>query len=201
MNQPSNPRWADRAGAPEPTVLEGAGADRFDTAVARGAAYYGLVRRGRGVRIRGGTARSYYIGVEAARPAVPGIPAPLMAVCVAPSGMEEGTEAELPGREFALALGRRASFRLFSSRTRRGDAPGTVLESWSPEELSESSPVEVQLEPAAADGEEAGRAVPVVLRSRVTEVGTLELYFQGRREDQRWRLEFQVREPARGGAG
>jgi len=31
--------------------------------VARGAAYYGLARRGRGVRIRGGTARTFYIGV------------------------------------------------------------------------------------------------------------------------------------------
>ena len=66
--------------------------------MARGAAYYGLVRRGKGVRIRGGTARAYYIGVETACPAVPGLPPPMKALCVAPFGMEEGTEADIPGR-------------------------------------------------------------------------------------------------------
>src|SRR5262249_6432495 len=67
----------------------------FDLAVAEGAAYYGLVRRGRGVRIRGGTARAYYLGVEAALPAVPGLVPPLRAVCVAPIGMEEGSEVDV----------------------------------------------------------------------------------------------------------
>src|SRR5690606_19625121 len=71
----------------------------LDLAVARGAAYYGLVRRGQGVRIRGGVARSYYIGVETAMPAVPGMRRPIKALCVVPKGMEEGTEAELPNKE------------------------------------------------------------------------------------------------------
>src|SRR6185312_2888745 len=59
-------------------------------AVSRGAAYYGLARRGRGVRIRGGVPRTYYVGVESAMPAVPGMAAPLKALTVAPFGMEEG---------------------------------------------------------------------------------------------------------------
>ena len=88
-----------------------------DLAVARGAAYYGLARRGRGVRIRGGTARAYYVGIESAMPAVPGMRPPLKALCVAPLGLEEGSEVELPAHEFGLVVGEPAEFRFFSSST------------------------------------------------------------------------------------
>ena len=93
-------------------VLPGGDLDR---AVARGAAYYGMVRRGKGVRIRGGTARAYYVGVETSLPAVPGAPPPLKALCVAPFGMEEGTEADVPGQEFGLVVGAPAEFRFLGS--------------------------------------------------------------------------------------
>src|SRR5213076_797643 len=102
--------------------LEGGDLDR---AVAAGAAYYGLVRRGKGIRIRGGTARSYYVGVETSLPAVPGSPPPLKALCVAPFGMEEGTEADVPAQGFGLVVGEPAEFRFLGSSTRRGDAVGT----------------------------------------------------------------------------
>ena len=75
-------------------------------AVARGAAYYGAARHGKGVRIRGGIARSYYVGIESAMPAVPGIPAPLKALAVAQFGMEEGTSVRIPDREFGLIVDR-----------------------------------------------------------------------------------------------
>ena len=65
-------------------------------AVARGAAYYGLSREGKGVRIRGGVPRTYYVGIETAMPAVPGMAAPLKALTVAPFGMEEGTDVTVP---------------------------------------------------------------------------------------------------------
>src|SRR5262249_59655167 len=97
-----------------------------DLAVSRGAAYYGLVRRGRGVRIRGGTAQAYYVGVETSLPAVPGSPPPLKALCVAPFGMEEGTEADVPGQEFGLVVGEPAEFRFLGSNLRRGDTAGTI---------------------------------------------------------------------------
>src|SRR5262249_26486998 len=84
-----------------------AGAD-LDLAVARGAAYYALVKRGKGVRIRGGTARSYYIGVETNMPAVPGFAPPIKAICVAPFGMEEGTEADIPSYEVGVRVGTEA---------------------------------------------------------------------------------------------
>src|SRR5207245_3474685 len=72
----------------------------LEHAVARGAAYYGKARHGRGVRIRSGASRTYYIGIESAMPAVPGMEAPLKALCVVPFGMEEGTEARIPDKEF-----------------------------------------------------------------------------------------------------
>mgnify|MGYP000133981693 CR=1 FL=1 len=167
-------------------VLEGADAD---LAVAQGAATYGLARRGRGVRIRGGTARAYYVGVETAAPAVPGLPPPLKAVCVAPFGMEEGSEAELPELEFGLVVGEPAEFRFFGSSVRRNDVPGTVVDQWSPGELDELAPLEATL---TAEGEE-GRTVPVRLRAHVTEVGTLELWCVAR-DGRQWRLEFNLRQ-------
>ncbi|MBI3892191.1 MAG: Hsp70 family protein [Candidatus Wallbacteria bacterium] len=158
-------------------------------AVALGAAYYGAARRGRGVRIRGGTARAYYIGVETARPAVPGMPTPVKGHCVVPLGMEEGTEAQLADKEFGLLVGQSTRFRFFASTTRREDQVGTVVAR--PErDLSEIDPMEASL-PASTGGP---ASLPVRLHSKVTEVGTLELWFVPREGDQRWKLEFNVRE-------
>jgi molecular chaperone DnaK (HSP70) len=164
-----------------------------DLAVARGAATYGLARRGRGVRIRGGTARAYYVGVETAAPAVPGIVPPVKALCVAPFGMEEGSETTLPGAEFGLVVGEPADFRFFGSSTRRDDVPGTVVENWAEGELEELPPLETTLTG------ESGRVVPVRLEAEVTEVGTLAVWCVSRTGDERWKLEFNVR-PREGAA-
>jgi molecular chaperone DnaK (HSP70) len=166
--------------------------DDLDLAVARGAAYYGQVRRGRGVRIRGGVARSYYVGMETSAPAVPGIVPEIKALCVVPMGMEEGTEADVPGPELGLVVGEPAVFRFLSSTTRRDDAVGAVVERWAPEEIQELAPLETAL---AVEGESEGATVPVRLHSRVTEVGTLDLSCRSARDDRRWSLEFNVREP------
>jgi molecular chaperone DnaK (HSP70) len=168
-----------------------AGADP-DLAVARGAVFYGLARRGRGVRIRGGTVRAYYVGVETAAPAVPGVPAPVKALCVAPFGMEEGSEVELPGAEFGLVVGEPAEFRFFGSTVRRTDVAGTVVDGWDAGELEELAPLEVTL---PADGG-PGETVPVRLRAHVTEVGTLELWCVARDGARRWKVEFNVRQAA-----
>ncbi len=166
-------------------VLQGADAD---LAVAEGAAVYGLARRGRGVRIRGGTARAYYVGVETAAPAVPGMAPPVKALCIAPFGMEEGSETALPDAEFGLVVGEPAEFRFFGSSVRRNDAPGTVVDG--AVDLEELAPLEATL---TADGQE-GRTVPVRLSAHVTEVGTLELWCAAR-DGARWKLEFNVRQP------
>jgi Hsp70 protein len=179
-------QWAKAAGAGPVKELQGTD---LDLAVARGAAYYGLVRRGYGVRIRGGTAQAYYVGIESSLPAVPGSPPPLKALCVVPFGMEEGTEADVPGQEFGLVVGEPAEFRFLGSNVRRGDAVGVLVEEWEGQ-IEELSPLAMTLE---APGSE-GRMVPVHLHSKVTEVGTLELWCLSRDGKQRWKLEFNVRE-------
>ena len=170
-----------------------AGAD-LDLAVARGAAYYGLVKRGKGVRIRGGTARAYYIGVATNMPAVPGFSPPVKALCVAPFGMEEGTEADIPGYEVGVRIGAEAEFRFLGSTVRRDDAAGTVVEDWEGQ-VDELAPVKTTLEGKGGAGSGSGTAVvPVHLHSKVTAVGQLELWLMSRDGKQKWKLEFNVRE-------
>ena len=163
-------------------ALEG---DDLLMAVARGAAYYGVARGGRGVRIRGGVSRTYYVGIETAMPAVPGAPPPLKALTVAPFGMEEGTAHAFPNQTFGLMVGEPAEFRFFSSSSRTQDAAGELLEAI-PLEAEEMPPIEVVL-----TGEPG--VVAVTLESRVTETGVLELWCIAR-DGRRWKLEFNVRE-------
>ncbi|HOM12912.1 MAG TPA: Hsp70 family protein, partial [Rubrivivax sp.] len=179
--------WLAAEGAAPARQL--AGAD-LDLAVARGAAYYGCVRRGRGVRIRGGTAFAYYIAVESAMPAVPGVEPPVQALCLAPFGMEEGTEAELPALELGLVVGEPVHFRFFASSVRRHDVVGTLLDAWAADELQELDAISATL---PAEGRSAGDMVPVRLHARITEAGTLELEAVPRSGDERWKLEFDVR--------
>ncbi len=156
-------------------------------AVSRGAAYYGLARRGRGVRIRGGVPRTYYVGVESAMPSIPGFPAPLKALTVVPFGMEEGTEEKIPNREFGLIVGQPAEFRFFTSASRKDDRPGDLIEDLD-EELEELAPMEV-----AFGGESSAEVVPVSFETVVTETGILQLWCVAR-DGRRWKLEFNVRE-------
>lgn len=179
--------WLAAEDAPPARLLSGAD---LDLAVARGAAYYGYVRRGRGVRIRGGTAFAYYVAVESSMPAVPGLEPPVQALCVAPFGMEEGTEAELPVLELGLIVGEPVRFRFFASSVRRQDGVGTLLDAWAPDELEELAPISATL---PTEGRSPGDVVPVRLHARVTEAGTLELDAVPRSGSERWKVEFDVR--------
>jgi hypothetical protein len=167
------------------------GKEDLDHAVARGAAYYGFSKQGPGVRIRGGTARSYYVGIETAGPAIPGAVRPLRALCVVPFGMEEGTEADVPSAEIGLVVGEPAHFRFFSSAVRKQDRPGELVSAWQEDEITESAPLETTL-PAADKVED--NYVPVHFHSRITELGVFELWCVSALSDQRWKLEFSVRE-------
>ena len=160
-------------------------------AVARGAAYYGLARTGRGVRIRGGVPRTYYVAVESAMPSIPGFPAPIKALAVVPFGMEEGTQTRIPGREFGLVVGQSAEFRFFTSSTRKNDRPGDLIEEFG-DALEELAPMEVSF-----DAGETAEVVPVSFESIVTETGVLQLWCVAR-DARRWKLEFNVRERVRG---
>ena len=130
-------------GSAAPRLLEGE--HDLDHAVARGAAYYGWTKQRGGVRIRGGTARAYYVGIETAGLAVPGAPRPLRALCVVPIGMEEGTETDVPSDEIGLVVGEPAHFRFFSSSVRKADRPGDLLTAWTPDELAETDSLEAAL--------------------------------------------------------
>jgi molecular chaperone DnaK (HSP70) len=176
--------WLKQEGAAPVTPLLG---EDLMHAVARGAAYYGLAKAGRGVRIRGGIARTYYIGVESAMPAVPGMSAPVKALTVAPFGMEEGTSATLRAQEFGLVVGEPAEFRFFQSASRKNDSAGTMLDAVG-DDLEELSPVEVTL---SGNGN-VGEFVPVTLETVITETGLLQLWSVAR-DGRRWKLEFNVR--------
>jgi len=179
--------WLSTEQAPEARLLSGLD---LDLAVARGAAYYGFVRKGKGVRIKGGTAASYYVGVESAMPAVPGMPPELQALCIAPFGMEEGSETDMLDDEFGLVVGEPVRFRFFGSKIRREDTVGTRLDYWTDEELEELDEIEITL---AEDGRKAGEVIPVYLCASITEVGTLELQAVSTKDEGQWKIEFDVR--------
>ena len=176
--------WLAAEGLPAAQPLSG---EDLMHAVSRGAAYYGLARSGRGVRIRGGVPRTYYVAIESAMPSIPGFPAPLKALAVVPFGMEEGTENRIAGREFGLVVGQPAEFRFFTSTARKNDQPGTMIEDLG-DELEELAPMEVSFQAG-----EASEVVPVSFESLVTETGVLQLWCVAR-DGRRWKLEFNVRE-------
>ena len=179
--------WLGVDGAAPARLLGGAD---LDLAVARGAAYYGYVRRGRGVRIRGGTAQAYYVAVESAMPAIPGMEPPIQALCLAPFGMEEGSEAPPLAQEFGLIVGEPVRFRFFGSSVRRQDQVGSTLDFWGPEELIELAEIEANL---PAQGRAPGDVVRVKLHARVTETGTLELEALPVGGSERWKVQFDAR--------
>lgn len=179
--------WLVADGAKPVQVLEDAD---LDGAVARGAAYYAFARSGGGVRIRGGMAQAFYVGVEVAMMAVPGMEPPVHALCVAPFGLDEGSALEAVPQQLGLVVGEPVRFRFFSSSVRRDDPVGTVLERWSPDELSELGAIEANL--PASNGD-IGGVVPVHLRARVTELGTLVLEALPEAGGEPYRVELDVR--------
>jgi molecular chaperone DnaK (HSP70) len=163
-----------------------------EMAVAQGAAYYGLVRRGQATRIKGGTARAFYVGVAGAR-------GEKLAVCVAPKGLDEGSRAEL-AREFTLVTNRPVSFRLYSS-TSRDDRAGAVVPvgDGRPETVDDGSDL-LELPPIVTVLRARGRGeVAVRIEVHVTELGALELHcvdhagLSAGAMDHRWKLAFDMR--------
>lgn len=179
--------WADDQNA----AIELPGTRDLDFSTARGAAYYIWANDRGGVRIRGGVARSYYVGIETAGLAIPGAPRPMQALCVVPFGMEEGTATDVPSGEIGLVLGEPAHFRFFSSALRTSDQAGDVLPAIDESELIESDSLEATLE---TTGETEDTYVPVQFQSRITELGMFELWCVSTTTDDRWKLEFNVRE-------
>ncbi len=183
--------WAEELQKPVPEPLAGT---NLDLAVSRGAAYLGVARRGKGVRIRGGSPRSYYVGFELPTPAVPGMEPPVKLLCVVPYGLEEGSTCEISGARMGLCMwkGEPVEFRFFSSTSRRNDQPGAIGD-FDPETCQEHNPLETiigQPEDPHAEGE----AVKVDLRSHLTEIGVLQLnVVEQANTSAAHKLEFNVR--------
>ena len=164
-----------------PRVLSNAS---LDLAVAHGAAYYGVVRRGGGIRIGGGTARSFYVGFEAEAADKPWL-------CVVPRDAQEGDEIAIDRHDFDLLTDQPVAFPLASSSVRPKDEPGDLVgaDADSIRDLPPLVGVMRVGRKAKAD------RVPVRLAARVTEVGTVELWCQSRTDDRRWKLQIQLRGP------
>lgn len=160
----------------------------LDLACAKGAAYFGRIQSGDGVRIRGGLAKSFYVGVQSSMPAIPGFAPPMNAVCVAPFGLEEGAQAAMLQEDFALVVGQPVEFSIYAANNRRDDKVGDRLQS--AKELEELAALEVRLE---AEGRPAGDAVPVRLQARVNDLGTLELDAHAMQGADTWKLRFDLR--------
>jgi len=165
----AEPPWA-------PIVLDN---DRLDLAVARGAAYYGMVRRGRGERISAGLARSYFIGVESRPPS---------AVCLIPAGVEPGEEIHLAQRPMDLIVSQPVEFPLYVSSTRLTDAAGALV-AVDREQMTPLPPIRTVLQTRNKSAE----TTQVALHGRLTEIGTLDLWCSQIGGPGRWRLQFDVR--------
>ena len=168
-----------------------AGPHDLDYAVARGATFYGWAKEKGGIRIRGGTAQAYYVGIQTSGLAIPGAPRPLHLLNVVPIGMEEGTETDVPSAEVGLVVGETTKFRFFSSPSRKDDKPGQMLQRWDEAEVSETDSLEANL---PRDDKINEPYVPVTFHSKVTELGMLELWCVSTKTNGRWKLEFNVRE-------
>lgn len=179
----SDPNWS-------PIVLEN---ERLDLAVARGAAYYGMVRRGEGVRIAAGLARTYYIGVENSDPSGDGVAADnvakLSALCLLPAGIEPGHEVDLHQHQFQLLVSQPIEFPLYVSSTRLTDRPGDLV-AIDPEQIKSLPPIRTVLK--TGKSKEAA-TVSVILKARLTEIGTLDLWCSEVDGKKSWRLLFDVR--------
>jgi len=159
----------------------------LDRQVARGAAYHAFVRRRGGIRIRGGTAQAFYVGVETAAPAIPGLPPPMIAICVAPFGLDEGTAAEPMGTELGLVVGEPARVFFFGSSDRRDDRVGTRVD-----RVDGLTPLgELELTLPASEGAE-GEIVPVRLAATIDRDSTLALVAHRRGGADPFILEFHL---------
>lgn len=180
--------WLAAENAPPARLLE---AHDLDLAVSKGAAFHAHVRRHGGVRIRGGTSHTYYVGVESAMPAVPGMEPEVQALCLVPFGLEEGSEPVAPPQEFGLVVGEPVRFHFFSSSVRREDQVGDLLEEWDAGELEQLHEIQTTL---TGKQRKEGEIVAVRLQAAITEVGTLELTaIPVDTSDERWNVAFNTR--------
>ncbi len=182
-------KWHGNSEASEITVLTGTDPD---TAVAIGACWYGHVSIGKGIRIKAGSAFSYYVGVESSQPAIPGFQPPLQGLCVAPFGLEEGSTVDIPYTGLGLVVGERTDFQFFASTDHKEDQCGTIIADVEEAGLHTLPVLTAEL-PADEATIPAGTLLPIRLKTVLTEIGTLQLWCLEENGDRQWQLEYELR--------
>lgn len=161
----------------------------LDLAVARGAAYYGKVRRGMGVRIGGGMARGYYLLLDMKDQQ--GIVVK-KALTLLPRGSEEGAAFE-PETTFQLKPNTPVVFQLATSHVRLHDVAGDLIDV-DPKDMQMLPPIQTVLrfgkkqQSYAADD-----TIPVHIHIELTPIGTLKLGIKALQTEHFWALEFQLK--------
>ena len=176
-------------GLDEISVLEGTDPD---LAVSKGGCYYATVKEGRGIRIKSGSSRTYYIGVESTMPAIPGFEPPLSGLCVIPFGLEEGSEVTVPFTGLGLVVGEVTEFRFFSTTLRPDEQVGEIVDELDSVDGIDEMP-ELIVELPVEDDIPPGSLVPVTLHCELTETGTVRIYCHSEKLDRKWKLEFELR--------
>jgi molecular chaperone DnaK (HSP70) len=182
--------WFDREDGSPPRILEN---PDLDLAVALGASYYGLVKKGLGVRVDSGSPRAYYLGVHRRqdKPYPESDPSsdPQEAICLVERHMPEGTRTVLKEREFDVLTNQPVQFTLYSSSFRTGDRAGDMVA------IDPTLTPLPPLQTVIKFGTKAGKTtVPVEVEADYTEMGTLAIWCRSVRSPHRWRFQFQLRQ-------
>ena len=184
-------QWLTKGENTQIELLSHDDTDSLDNAVAKGACYYALVQSEGGIKVKSGLPANYYIGVESPMPAIPGMAPPVDAICIAPFGLDEGSEEQMLSSEFCLVVGQHVDFRFFQSKHTDVAELGSSINAFSLSSLKELGKIQVCLD---AGHYQDGDMVRVIISSRVTELGLLLLEAHDTQSDLSWVLEYQVRD-------
>lgn len=182
--------WFSKENTQSPKILDNPDPD---LAVALGAAYYGLVKIGKGVRVGSGSARSYYLGFsKKSGPSEDKKSKDIKsAICLIERGLDEGTQIKLPDQKFEVLANQPVSFDLYSSTYRSGDLQGDVIHI--DDTLSPLPPIQTIIQ----FGQKGVKTkLPVQIEAEFTEMGVLSLWCRSLSSSHRWKLQFQLRESA-----
>lgn len=171
------------ARAAVPRVMEN---PDMDLAVSLGAAYYGLVKIGRGVRVGSGSPRAFYLGIGRGSQ----LPeAPPQAICLVERGLDEGSTIELSEKRFEVLTNQPVRFDLYSSSYRSKDRSGEIYS------IDDSFTALPTLQTAIQYGKKGAKTgIPIRIEAEYTELGTLALFCRSLASDHRWQLQFQLRD-------